>query len=216
MFIFSNLASSLDGKIATSDRGHLYLGTPRDRKQMMVLRAKAQAIVIGAATLRAFKRPMTTPLVSEKKQPLNVIVSSSLEGLDENWPFFKSKRVTRVLFVGSRAKASRVRRFERSCQIVRLRSGKPIADQIVEGLKALGVKRLLLEGGGALLWNFASHNMIDEYHVTLTPWIVGGADAPTMVEGAGFSPSRIKPLKLKQCKVIGDELYLVYKKKRQS
>lgn len=213
MFIFSNLASSVDGKIATNNRSHLYLGTPHDRRQMMVLRAKAQAVLVGASTLRAFQRAITTSLTPLQKQPLNVVVSSRLDDFDAGWSFFKNKRTRRLLFVGARAPLKRVKLFEGSCEIVRLKTNKPIAQQIVKELERRGIKRLLLEGGGELMWNFASHNMIDEYNVTLTPWIVGGGGAPTMVEGAGFMPHRILGLKLKSCKVVGDELYLVYRKK---
>ena len=90
MFIFSNLATSLDGKIATSNRGHFPLGTPADRKQMQVLRKKADAIIQGAGTLRAYRLPL---LVSDsKRQPLNIVLSSKLEGCISKWGFFTSDK----------------------------------------------------------------------------------------------------------------------------
>src|SRR5436190_2244479 len=86
MFIFSNLATSLDGKIATADRSHFYLGTPADRLQMQVLRKKADAIVMGASTLRSFKGPLL--IRGAKSHPLNVVVSSTLSGISPAWRFF--------------------------------------------------------------------------------------------------------------------------------
>jgi 2,5-diamino-6-(ribosylamino)-4(3H)-pyrimidinone 5'-phosphate reductase len=82
----------------------------------------------------------------------------------------------------------------------------------VKKLEELGVKRLLVEGGGGLMWDFVKPNLIDELYVTLTPRILGGRDAPTLVDGAGFNPREVVNLKLKQCRRVGDELYLVYKK----
>jgi riboflavin biosynthesis pyrimidine reductase len=55
MFVFSNLATSLDGKIATVSRVHFPLGSPADRRQMLVLRKRADAVIVGASTLRAYQ-----------------------------------------------------------------------------------------------------------------------------------------------------------------
>jgi riboflavin biosynthesis pyrimidine reductase len=60
------------------------------------------------------------------------------------------------------------------------------------------------------MWEFAKENLIDEYHVTLTPKILGGRDSPTLVDGLGFKPKDILNLKLQQSRVVGDEIYLVY------
>jgi 5-amino-6-(5-phosphoribosylamino)uracil reductase len=62
------------------------------------------------------------------------------------------------------------------------------------------------------MWEFAKLNLIDEYRVTLVPKILGGADAPTMVEGEGFLPARLLQLKLVEARPVGDEVYLVYRK----
>lgn len=64
------------------------------------------------------------------------------------------------------------------------------------------------------MWDFVSQNLIDEYHLTLTPKIIGGDDSPTLVEGTGFSPKDILKLKLHRCRRLGDELYLTYRKSR--
>ena len=46
--------------------------------------------------------------------------------------------------------------------------------------------RLLVEGGGELNWEFARLDLIDELFVTVAPTLLGGRDAPTLLEGAGF------------------------------
>ena len=74
------------------------------------------------------------------------------------------------------------------------------------------MKRVLIEGGGSLVWEFARH--IDEFHVTLTPWLAGGASAPTLMEGPGFPP-RASFLGSRSSRFgrEGDELFLRYKAK---
>lgn len=218
MFVFSNLATSLDGKIATSSREPFYLGTPADRKQMQVLRKKCDVLLMGAGTLRTYQKFCGVRGASSKQQPANAIVSGSLDGVSPNWGFFKDSELKRLLFVTSPQALTSARRkeFEKTSEIIELAAAsarKPIAAQIIQALEKRGYKRLLVEGGGEMMWHFASQNLIDEYNVTLTPKIVGGTGSPTLVEGKGFTPNDILQLKLKQCRRLGDELYLVYKKR---
>lgn len=215
MFVFSNLATSLDGKIATASREYFPLGTPEDRRWMQVLRRECDAVVMGASTIRTFRRFCGVTGATAAAQPLNAVVSTALEGFSPAWPFFTAASRRRVLFVGPEAPKARLRRFEKSSEIVVLRKPtgrKPTAAQVVDALEKRGVKRLLVEGGGGLMWDFASGNLIDEYHVTLTPRLVGGTDAPTLVDGPGFKPREVLNLKLEQCRIVGDELYLVYRR----
>ena len=210
MFIFSNLATSLDGKIATASRVMYPLGTPADRRHMDVLRRKCDAVLMGASTLRAYKKPL---VVSRGPQPLNVIVSSGLEGISARWLFFTDTRIKRLLFVGAGTSKKRVLEFQKTCDVVILkRSGSKNAQEMAAALKRLGIRRLLIEGGGGIMWDFVRQNLIDEFHVTLTPKIVGGRSAPTLVDGDGFAPREVLNLRLLKSKKLGDELYLTYEK----
>jgi 5-amino-6-(5-phosphoribosylamino)uracil reductase len=221
MFIFSNLATSVDGKIATASRAYYPLGTSEDRRVMGVLRAQADAVIVGAGTLRTFHSPMlvdvegaakTRRTSGRKKQPINIVVSSHLEGISPKWDFFTSKLTKKILFCHPTTSPSQIKKFEPFAEIFVLDKKGPSAIQIVRILKKLGIKKLLVEGGGGLMWDFAKPGLIDEFHVTLTPKILGGTEAPTLVDGAGFEPKQVLNLKLKACRQFGDELYLVYKK----
>ena len=221
MFIFSNLATSIDGKIATASRVFFPLGTSADRKHMQVLRRKSDIVLFGASTLREFKRPCIVrgPAAKGlKKQPANAIVSSALEGISPEWPFFQSDEFHRILFVTSDAPKATLKKFAERSEIIVLK--KPTAKlstakQIISALEERGYKRLLVEGGGGVMWDFAKENWIDEYHLTLTPRVVGGTQAPTLVDGQGLEPKDVLNLKLKSVKKLKDELYLVYKKTLQ-
>ncbi|OFZ20201.1 MAG: hypothetical protein A2X94_09885 [Bdellovibrionales bacterium GWB1_55_8] len=219
MYIFSNLAISLDGKIATPNRKHLPLGTPLDRKQMHVLRRKTDAILMGATSLRAFRRFCRAD-GKKGSQPANIILSSRLEGISPRWPFFQDASVRRILFVTSVVTPARARQFEKTSELVTLRpprkgSGKdPIALQVVRELEMRGISRLLVEGGGGVMWDFVEQDLIDEFHVTLTPWIIGGKDSPTLVDGAGFTSGDLLKLQLAGVRRVRDELYLVYRRRR--
>jgi riboflavin-specific deaminase-like protein len=221
VFIFSNLATSLDGKIAPSNRAYYPLGTREDRRMMGVLRAQCDAVIVGAGTLRTFHEPMLVDVLGKaasvkngrrKKQPVNIVVSSNLEGIVPSWSFFTNKQTRKILFVRPGISPKRINQFKPVAEIFVLEKKESSAVQIVRVLEKIGIRKLLVEGGGGLMWDFARPGLIDEFHVTLTPKILGGATAPTLVDGAGFTPKRVLNLKLKECRQFGDELFLVYKK----
>lgn len=216
-FIFSNLATSLDGKINLAGKGHFPLGTKDDWLAMQRFRKKADAIIFGATTLRGFK---TACCVEDARwprhrQPVNVVLSSKLEGISPRWSFFSDPRIRRILITGPDAPAHRVKAFEKSCEVVllpKLRRGQHLATQVVTELTQRGLNRILVEGGGQVMWEFLKPNLIDELHMTLTPRILGGRDAPTLVEGMGFASKEVLNFRLIRARRLGDELYLTYRK----
>lgn len=212
MFIFSNLATSIDGKIATYSREFFPLGTPYDRKHMMTLRKKSDIILMGASTIRMYKKPCLAG--KSGKQPINAIVSNALDGIEPSWEFFQDSRIQRVLFVGAHTPETQIKRFAHCAEVIVLNDDDSTVQQIVDILQKKRIRRLLIEGGGNLMWDFVSENLIDEYHVTLTPRVLGGLLSPTLVDGKGFTPEESLSLSLIQNKKIGDELYLVYRRKK--
>lgn len=213
MFIFSNLAVSLDGKISTRKRGLHYLGTAYDRKHMQKLRLRADAILMGASTLKSFKEPCRVS--ASKKQPINVILSSQLHGVSASWPFFKDLKTQRILFVSHTADLNTLKKFELSSEIIQLKRPSrknSIPSQIIQELSKKKVSSLLIEGGGGVMWTFVEQNEINEYHLTLTPHLIGGKEAPSLVEGAGLLPQNVLNLRLHSHQVVQNEIYLIYKR----
>jgi riboflavin biosynthesis pyrimidine reductase len=73
-----------------------------------------------------------------------------------------------------------------------------------------GCRVVLAEGGGVLNERLFAARAVDELHLTLAPRILGGSDAPTMVEGDGFDADALPDGRLISCDRVGDELFLVY------
>src|SRR5690242_16876677 len=116
MFIFSNLAISLDGKIAPRNRGFHPLGTELDWEQMQALRSQCDALLIGASTFRTFRKPSL--VTGAKKQPINMILSSNLQGISPRWEFFQTPELTRILLVGPNTQSKLIKKFQGSSEIV--------------------------------------------------------------------------------------------------
>ena len=80
-------------------------------------------------------------------------------------------------------------------------------------LKTLEIDTILLEGGGNLNWGFIENDLIDEIRLTVAPWIVGGKEATSLVEGIGFDKME-DARKFKLLEVRSRNNYVVLKYKR--
>jgi 5-amino-6-(5-phosphoribosylamino)uracil reductase len=208
--VFSNLAISLDGKIAQSDYPTRPLGTPYDRKMMQVIRAQADVVLVGAGTLRAHPHCFKIQkLKKNKRQLANGVVTASGD-LDSKIDFFNDPTVVRFVFTTERGlkraeEAAQERAFVVSC-------GKDSVDPklVLKRLKESQLTQVLVEGGGELMASFLKAQALDELYVTHTPVVLGGRSNPSLVGGdASLNPwGKLKILKIKRVK---NELYAHYK-----
>ena len=74
----------------------------------------------------------------------------------------------------------------------------------------MGCESVLVEGGGNLIFQLVAAGRLDTIFMTLAPRIIGGRGAPSLADGAGFSPSEIADFRLSDLERVGDELFLRY------
>jgi riboflavin biosynthesis pyrimidine reductase len=81
----------------------------------------------------------------------------------------------------------------------------------VAQLHARGLRGLLLEGGGEIHFAFAEAGLVDRLYVTITPRLIGGMGAPSLLDGKGFLKNDHRHLKLESLRREGDEVFLRYR-----
>ena len=77
----------------------------------------------------------------------------------------------------------------------------------------MGYKKILVEGGGELNWSCLSSGLVTKLILTISPKIIGGKNAITLVEGTGY-PKISAGINLKLVRVIRNrngEIVLHYK-----
>ncbi len=195
--VFVNLASSVDGKIGTVGREKFGFGSAADKRQMQVLRARSDAVVIGAGTLRDEDPSLLLSdpdLIDARRaagrsaQPLHVLVSHGLELRVRGSRFFGTPGIDTLVFTSETAARARVDSVARFASVLTLpdRSpGRSDLARMIEALQARGCAEILIEGGGELVFALLEQNLIDELYLTLCPVLLGGP-APSAVGGAGF------------------------------
>ena len=218
-FVYANLAITLDGKIASFDREDFSLGSSADRLEMDRLRAGADVVVWGGGTLRTARHPARVreeSLVRERVErglpphPANALITKS-GAFPDKLPWFSADEIERFIFTGSEGARCFDETQTAGAEMIVLDEADSLAGQALVHLGEQGMQNVLIEGGGALVWEFARY--IDEFHVTLTPWLAGGASAPTLMDGPGFRSGEFLGLTLAEVRREGDEIFLRYARK---
>lgn len=213
-YVMINMVSSIDGRTAvggTSSR----LGSVTDRQTMRNLRSKADAVMIGASTLRAER--LSLGLDEFSGHPLAVIVTKSGDvPIESN--LITGERQEVLVIAAEDAPEPDVKRLGARASVLRLSatsSGGAIS--LEEALKALqatrGVDLLLVEGGPSLNYSLISQGLADELFLTVAPRLLGGlrSEAPALLEGPEFSSSGSPRSELVSIHLSDDELYLRYR-----
>ena len=214
-FVYVNMASTVDGKITSAKREYPRFTSTHDRETMDRLRAEADAILVGAGTARADNPPLhvRTDEMRAYRRSLGkpesldrVLVSASLD-IEPDSRFFEDDGGARIVATVEDAPADRLAVLETRAEVWRLGLGRVDLPELLRRLEDRGVRRLLVEGGGELNWAFLEQDLIDELYVTIAPRLLGGRDAPTLLEGRGLDMAGQRRLKLIDVRREQDELY---------
>ena len=188
----------------------------------MELRATADAVMSGARTVDSNPATLGTGGVKYRKQRLKrklqeynlrIIVSGS-GSIDLSAEIFKHKFSPIIILTTNRATIKTRQSLQALGAIVKICGRNQINFRTAFRWlrQEWNVRRLLCEGGGELHNAIVRAGLLNELHLTISPKIFGGRNAPTLADGTGFSKlADAAQFKLKSSKRIGDEMFLVYR-----
>ncbi|QFG20687.1 pyrimidine reductase family protein [Actinomadura sp. WMMB 499] len=196
MWLRANMVAGLDGAAQRDERSG-GLGNEADKRLFLLLRGLADAVIVGAGTVRAEGYGPVRPIpewgdVRDGRTPVPplVIVSHSL-GLDFDGPVFTEARVPTIVLTSADADPDRLRAAREHAEVII--AGERALDFGVafRALAARGHRRLLVEGGPSVLGQVAAAGLLDELCLTLSPMLLGGdalriLDGPTVPEPAAW------------------------------
>jgi len=186
-YVTLKMAMSLDGKIAAASGDSRWISCEKSRRTVHAMRARADAVVIGAGAAMADDPELTARLVKTRRQPARVIV-------DERAQLTAASRMLnapggQVIVATTRfAQAAALRKLEEAgARILLLEQKDGLVDlgSLFRGLAGMGMINLLLEGGGEIAAAALDARLVDKVIVFIAPKILGGRSAKTPVEGAG-------------------------------
>ncbi len=215
------LAMSADGKIAPASGAAARFSSPRDLAHLEAQVARADGVLIGAGTLRAYGTTLSvrSPDLRRDRQdrgqpPQPVQIACSGSGhLDLGWRFFQQPVPRWLLTTQAGAErwpdqGSESSPFERLLIHGQDQIQWPAA---LADLQRLGLRSLAVLGGGILAAGLLAAGLIDEIWLTVCPLLLGGQQAPTPVAGLGFEPDQAPRLTLLAVQPWDQEVLLHYR-----
>lgn len=210
MHIILSAAISIDGKISTRSNDSK-LSSQEDSTRLHKLRSKVDAILIGKNTLLQ-DDPLLTVRHTKGKNPTRIILDSK-GTISKNSKIIKtSDKIPTIIAVSkkiSKANLSKLKKLP--VEIIISGENSVNLKLLMKKLSTKKIETILVEGGGTVNWEFIKNNIFDELIITLSPYLIGGNDATSLVEGKGFSKIVNSPnLKLKSVKRLKNHLVINY------
>jgi 2,5-diamino-6-(ribosylamino)-4(3H)-pyrimidinone 5'-phosphate reductase len=186
-YVILSAAMTIDGKIA-SRSGDTDLSDENDWKEVHKLRKNVDAIMVGKNTIFKDNPKLHIKFYNHKGYSRIVVDSNLMTPIDSKVITFQPEIYPTIICTTENVPTEIIKNYE-SKNIKIIRSGTSDKVNLVElmpKLYELGIHSLLLEGGGTLNWSFIENDLIDEIRLTIAPWIIGGKDAVSLVDGKGF------------------------------
>ena len=210
--IILSAAISVDGKITTRT-GDSKLSSKKDLIRLHKLRSKVDAILIGKNTVKK-DDPLLTVRYCKGKNPTRIILDSS-GTLSINSKILQTSNIVKtIIAVSKKITKKNLQKLEKfPISVIILGENQVNIKSLLGNLATRKIKTILLEGGGSINWEFIKNNLVDEFFITITPYILGGTDAISLVQGKGFDTIlKSTKLRLKSTRKLENEIVLHYTK----
>ncbi|MDR3692121.1 MAG: RibD family protein [Fimbriimonas sp.] len=201
-YAFINMVSTIDGKILSGSRSDdvLDLGSKTDHLLMRRIAETADAVMIGAQTLR------TAPKAWNPNPRIRIVVSASgsipydSRFLSDGEAYVVGpSNLQGVVRPPVRLLGSEAASVDFPAAFARLRA-------------QLGIRRLLVLGGSELNAQLLAANLIDELFLTVAPKVKLGRDVPTYADGEPLAREDLQQYILVEHHAIGNEIFIRYRR----
>ena len=209
-YVILSAAISIDGKISTRTKDSK-LSSKEDSIRLHKLRSKVDAILIGKNTL-LHDDPLLTVRHTKGKNPIRIILDSR-GTISMNSKIIKTINTIPTIIAVSKqiSKVNLLKLRKLPIEIIIVGENSVNLKLLMKKLSSQNIKTILVEGGGTVNWEFIKNDLFNELIVTLSPYLIGGNDAISFVEGKGFSKITNSPnLKLKSIKRLKNYLVINY------
>ncbi len=188
MYVILNAAMSIDGKISTRENDSA-ISSKLDLVRVHKLRSTVDGIMIGISTVLG-DDPMLNVRYSATgtKNPTRIIIDSKARIPLNSRIIESSNKIQTIIAVTHNASSRKIKEIQKKgAQVLVYGNGKVNLRNLFQQLEKMGLKKIIVEGGGEINWSVLKLGLVNELVVTISPVVIGGRDAKTLVEGKGFT-----------------------------
>ena len=188
-FVVLKTAMSLDGKIATHTGKSQWITGEAARRRVHEYRDTYDGIMVGIGTVLADNPSLTARLPDgQGKNPVRIVVDSKARTpLDAN--LVTDGAALTIIAVTAKAPQERVQALkDKGVAIMVAGDGEQVdMDLLMQKLGEMEICSVFVEGGGQVNFSLLKAGLVDKVHAFIAPKLIGGREALTPVEGAGFA-----------------------------
>ncbi|MFX3675127.1 MAG: bifunctional diaminohydroxyphosphoribosylaminopyrimidine deaminase/5-amino-6-(5-phosphoribosylamino)uracil reductase RibD [Paenisporosarcina sp.] len=200
-FVTLKAGITLDGKIATHSSDSKWITSEEARHDVHKLRNENMAILVGVNTVIADDPELTTR-IPNGRNPIRVVLDSTLKiPLDRK--VITDKLVDTWIFTSKNYDVEKKLALNNlGISVFHTTSSEQVnPTEVLQLIGAHGISSLLIEGGGTINAAFLENKLIDKAIIYIAPKLIGGKQAPTFLEGAGFDKMS-EAIELKDMEIV--------------
>lgn len=187
-FIVLKAAMTLDGKIATATGQSKWITNETSRAYGYKLRDIYDGIMVGINTVIE-DNPMLTARVDSGKNPIRIVVDSSLK-IDINANVVQDKSAKTIIATTDKANKDKILKLQAQdvdvIVVDKDENDKVDIEKLLDILGQQNICSILVEGGATLSGSFVAKKLVDKVYFFIAPKIIGGKEAKTPVAGTGI------------------------------
>jgi riboflavin-specific deaminase-like protein len=220
-----NMVASVDGRVTDRDGVSGGLGSAGDLAAFRAQRALADAILVGAGTVRAenygphriHRSVAQRRRADGRERPASIVVVSMSLDLDPGSPLFAEAAVPTIVITSASSSPERRERLSAVGEVIVAGDGRVDLTCGLAQLRSRGLAHLLCEGGPILNTALLQAGLVDELCLTLAPRLMDGRgkriveDSAVPAPTVPAVPTGSTTLALTGLGEHGDEVFLRYR-----
>jgi 5-amino-6-(5-phosphoribosylamino)uracil reductase len=210
---------SIDGYLDDTATARLHLSNAADFDRVDAERARCDAILVGAATIRSDDPRLLVRSPARRAErvarglpatPAKVTLTRRGD-LPATAAFFTAGDAQKLVYCPAPVAGAVRARLGDAATVVGTGPGDDVdVPAVLEDLSARGINRVMVEGGGSVLTQFLTAGLVDELHLVVAPLFVGDSRAPRLVGDGCFPWNAHRRAVLAGVRQIGDVVLLRY------
>ena len=184
-YLTLKLAGTLDGRIATASGESQWITGPQSRRMVHMMRARHDAVMVGAGTVRADDPSLSVRGLGIARQPVRVVVSRAMKLDPQSQLAQTASQIPVWLCHEEAAEVAAWTALGARSLPCKTTAGQVDPVSVMQALAAQGITRVFCEGGGMLAASLLNADLVDEL-VVFTAGMAIGAEGTPMLAAMGI------------------------------